>query len=81
MGFQQKISYKQVILTYRGALGATKLLVLDTMSLRSIPWKTEGFSHIIVKLCGRKYEVEKSSTDPMVLITTAFAILLAFLLL
>lgn len=40
----------------------------------------DGFSHITVKLCGRKCKVEKSSTDPMALIAISFAILLAFLL-
>lgn len=81
MGFQQKSSYKQVILTSKGALETARLLALDTISLRPTPLENRGrFSHVTVKLCGRKYEVEKSSTDPIVLVTLVLAILHAFLL-
>lgn len=51
MGFQQNISYKQVILTYRGALGTAKLLVLDTTLFRPTPWKSEVGFLILLSNC------------------------------
>lgn len=81
MGFQQKSLYKQVTLTSTGALETARLLALGTTSLRPTPLENRGgFSNVTVMLCGRKYEVEKSSTDLMVLFTLVLATLLAFLL-
>lgn len=80
MGFQKKqSSYKQVILTSKHALEPTRLPAFSTASHRPTPLENQGgFSHVIVMLCGRKNEAEKSSIHLMVLVDLALAILLAF---
>lgn len=81
MGFQQKSLCKQVILTSKVAPETARLPTLGTTSLRSIPLENQGrFSPVTVMLSVKKYEIEKSSTDLMVLVTLALAILLACLL-
>lgn len=81
MGFQQKNSSKQVILTSKVALETARFPAPGTTSLRPIPLENRGrFSPVTVMLSVKKYEIAKSSTDLMVLATLALAILLARLL-